>query len=153
MNEAHLSTEHIIDYVHGELPATEDAAIHAHLSECAACEERHSEELALTEVLRAHARAQERELPPGVVAKIHAAIEQRPPSIWDGLRSIYRPYYLPAAAAIAVALYFGFASQRSHRTAINPAYYVDAHTAVAASAPFGEVAPLPATLASDDEAR
>jgi anti-sigma factor RsiW len=153
MNEAHVSTEHIIDYLHGELSAAEDAAIHAHLSECAACEERHSEELALTEVLRAHARARERELPPGVVAKIHAAIEQRPTSIWDGLRSVYRPYYLPAAAAIAVALYFGFSSQRTHRTAINPAYYVDAHTAVAASAPFGEVAPLPAALASNDEAR
>lgn len=152
MNEAHLSTEHLIDYLHGELPPAEDAAIHAHLSECAACEERHSEELALTEVLRAHARAQERELPPGLVAKIHAAIEQRPTSIWDGLRSIYRPYYLPAAAAVAVALYFGFASQHARRTAINPAYYVDAHTAVAASTPFGEEAPLPATLTSDDEA-
>lgn len=153
MNEAHLSTEHIIDYLHGELPAEQDAAIHAHLAECPACEERHSEELALTEVLRAHARAQERELPPGVVAKIREAIEQRPTSIWDGLRSLYRPYFLPAAAAIAIALYFGFASQHARATAVNPAYYVDAHTAVAASAPFGEVAPLPATLASNDEAR
>ncbi len=156
MNQTHPSTERIIDYLHGELPSAEDAAIHAHLAECTSCEERRAEELALTEVLRAHAQANERELPASVVAKIHEAVERRPPPVRNPFRIAFRPvFFLPAAAAIAVAFYFGFGVRHTAPTvtAINPAYYVGAHAAVAATAPFAEDALPPTVLASNYETR
>ena len=155
MNQTHPSTERIIDYLHGELPAADDAAIHAHLAECPSCEERRAKELELTEVLRAHARANEHELPTSVVAKIHDAIE-RPSPAPNPFRFAFRPiFFLPAAAAAAIALYFGFGARHATATAtaVNPAYYVGAHAAVAATAPFAEDA-LPLTeLASNYETR
>ena len=156
MNQTHPSTERIIDYLHGELPAADDAAIHAHLAECRTCEETRADELAITEVLRAHARANERELPPGVVARVHGAVERRPSLSWDALRAAFRPaYILPAAAGIALAAYLGFGLRHSAPsvTAVNPAYYVGAHAAVAATAQFSEDAPPPTELASEYEAR
>jgi anti-sigma factor RsiW len=156
MNQTHPSTERIIDYLHGELPAPEDAAIHAHLADCPSCEYRRAEELTITEVLRAHAQANERELPASVVAKIHEAIERRPSPARNPFRVAFRPvFFLPAAAAIVIALYFGFGLRHSAPTvtAVNPDYYVGAHAAVAATAPFAEDAVPPTVLASDYETR
>ena len=50
---------------------------------------------------------------------------------------------LPAAAAIAVILYFGFSAWRDATapTAIDAAYYVDQHAALTTIAPFAEEAP------------
>ena len=38
MND-HLSTDLLVDYVHGELAPADDARAHAHLAACAACRE------------------------------------------------------------------------------------------------------------------
>jgi anti-sigma factor RsiW len=156
MNETHPSTDQIVDYLHGELPSGQDAAMHVHLAGCRSCDDRRAEELALTETLRAHARAEERDLPASVAARIYAAIElPRPFAAWERLRAGLRPIFvLPAVAAIAVILYFGFGA-RSGSTAPTPidaAYFVDQHAALTASAPFGNEAP-PTMLSSDDEAR
>lgn len=153
MNETHPSIEQIVDYLHGELPAAEDAAMHAHLAGCCSCDERRTEELALTERLRAHARAEERDLPPSVVAKIRDAIEERPTSSrLERLRNGLRPIFLvPVAAAIALILYAGFGAWRGTiaPTAIDAAYYVDEHAARATIAPFSDDAP--SALTSYDE--
>jgi anti-sigma factor RsiW len=154
MNETHPSIDHIVDYLHGELSAAEDAAIHAHLAGCSSCEELRAEEVAITETLRAHARAGERELPVGLAARIRAAAEGPPPaSLWERLRAGLRPaLILPAAAAIAIVLYFGFATRRGTPlpTAIDPSFYVENHAVMAASGPFSQDG-APVVLTSSDE--
>jgi anti-sigma factor RsiW len=155
MNETHPSIEQIVDYLHRELPPEDDAAVHAHLATCRSCDDRRAEELTITEVLRAHADARQRELPASVAAGIRSAVEGAPLSLWGRLNGLFRPIVLvPATAAIAVALYVGYdALHRSAApTAIDAGYYVNNHAAMAATAPFGDAAP-PLVLTSDNESR
>jgi anti-sigma factor RsiW len=156
MNEMHLTHEELIDYLHGELTPARDAAAHAHLAACSACSRTYEAEVSLTEVLRRHARSEDRELPPSVVATIREATSQKPSTpAWGMLRGILRPAIaVPMAAAIAAALYFGIdlSHKTSPATSINAAYYVNNHAALTATAPFSEDAPVPAVLTSDDTA-
>lgn len=151
MNETHPTREQLVDFLHGELPARDDAAVHAHVAACGECAQAHADEAALTGLLRTHAAAEERELPESVVANIRAAVAQKPSAL-ERLRSALRPVILvPAAAAVAVALYIGFVTVRApvRATTIDAAYYVDSHAALSANAPFSEDAPMPAMLTSD----
>ncbi|MGA8574519.1 MAG: anti-sigma factor [Candidatus Cybelea sp.] len=154
MNQTHPSIDHIVDYLHGELSAAEDAAMHAHLASCRSCDRIRADEVALTETLRGHARAQERELPPGLVAKIReAATRPQPAGLLDSLRALLRPaFFLPVAAAVAVIAYFGFTARHAAPvvTAIDPSYYVENHAAMAASEPFAQES-TPVVLTSNDE--
>lgn len=153
MNEMHPSTEELIDYLHGELPPGQDAVVHAHIATCLECARAQSEEVALTDLLRAHARAEERDLPERVVAQIRESVRRRPDtSAWHRLRASLRPaFVLPAAAAAAIAIYLGLHAGHgtARATTIGAAYYVDNHAAMTATTPFAEDAPLPATLTSD----
>jgi anti-sigma factor RsiW len=153
MNETHPSIEEIVDYLHGELLAPREAAVRAHIMSCPICERARAEEASLTEALRVHARRAERELPESVIANIRATVAQRPPSLWDRLQVVLRPaVWLPSAAAIAAALYFGFTAMHgtAHATTIEPAYYVDNHAAMTATTPFADEAPMPPMLTSAD---
>jgi len=150
--ESHPTIEELVDYAHGELSAPDDAAVHAHLAECSSCADAHAEEVALTQLLRAHAGAEEREMPVAVAAGVREAIARRPAFGWERLQAALRPaLVLPVAAALAVALYFGFNTWRGtgRSTPIDAAYYVDSHAAMAANASFGQEAPAPLTLTSD----
>jgi predicted anti-sigma-YlaC factor YlaD len=153
MNETHPTIEQLIDYQHGALGPSEDATIHAHLAHCQSCAEAHEAEASLTELLRAHARAEERELPASVAAGIRDSIERAPRTgAWQALRAAFRPVVLvPAAVALAAVLYLGAHSWRvtPASTQIDAAYYVNSHAALTATAPFSEDAPIPATLTSD----
>jgi len=155
MNQTHPTIEQIVDYLHGELSPAEDAAMHAHLAACSECEEHRNAEVALTETLRAHALAAERDLPPGVVASVRARVARpEKPDLWESLRAVFRPVvFVPATAAIAVMLYFGFGVRHAGRgpVAIDASAYVDSHAAMAATTPFSEEPPV--TLTSDDETR
>jgi anti-sigma factor RsiW len=153
MNETHPSIEQIVDYLHGELCAADDAAMHAHLAGCPSCEARRGEEITLSEVLRAHAKSIERELPAGVVARIHDAVARPHETLWEKWRAALRPaVVLPAAAAVvAFVLYLGFGLRHTAAPAIAASYYVDRHAAFAGSAPLGDDAPMPPTLTTDDE--
>ncbi len=130
MNETHPSTDRIVDYLHGELSAAEDAALHAHLASCRSCEDVRADEVAITEALRAHARAAELEFPPGLATGIRVTAERpRPHSLWEALRAGLRPrpaLILPAVAVIAIVLYFGFAGRQGAPVpiAIDPSFYV-----------------------------
>jgi anti-sigma factor RsiW len=153
MNETHPSIEQIVDYLHGELPPAEDAAVHAHLSSCHDCDQRRAEEVALTETLRAHARATERSMPSALISIIRRH-SKRPRPFDDRLRGIFRPLIvLPAAALLAAILVVGIGAWRERaapQATIDAAYYVQNHAAMAATAPFADEAPM---LTSDDEAR
>lgn len=155
MNQPHPNVEQIVDYLHGELSPAEDAALRAHLAACGYCEELRAQEAALTDALRAHARAAERELPLSLVASIRArAARERSPSLGERIAAAFRPIVLfPAAAAVAALLYIGLDVWRAHTpqpTTIDAASYVESHAAMAATAPFGEDTPM---LTSDYEAR
>jgi anti-sigma factor RsiW len=148
MNEIHPSIEQIVDYLHGELSAPEDAALHAHLAGCRSCDEIRSQEVALTELLRAQLHADERELPGRVVTRIRDGIKRK--------RLRLPPIFLvPAMAAAAAAVYLGLnlSHPAASSTPIDASYYVENHAALAAGSPFAANAPLPAVLTSDDEAR
>lgn len=155
MNETHPSIEQIVDYLHGEVAPAEDAAIHAHLAACPECEERRVHEVAITEALRAHAQVTERELPTTVLRNIRQSLA-RPssPSLVERIAAAFRPIVLfPAAAVVAAVLFVGVDVWRNHAasvTTIDAASYVQNHTAMAATAPFGDDTPM---LTSDDEAR
>jgi len=150
MSEQHVSPEQLVDYLHGELPASEDAAVRAHLAACAECREAYDAEARLTELMRGHARAQERELPQGVVANIREAIAASQEPWWSRFTASLRP--LAIGAAIAAGIVVGtFASLRtwhSHAQAstIDAAYYLDDHAALAPTTPVGEGRALPAAL-------
>lgn len=156
MNQTHPTSEQIVEYLHRELPADQDAAVHAHLAACAQCAQVYEAEASLTEMLRAHARARERELPGGVVSAIHRAIE-RPlaASLWERLGNALRPAIaVPVTAAIAAALYLGMNAWHgaSGATSIGAAYYVNNHAALTAGSPFSEDPPVPTALTSEADA-
>ncbi len=154
MNQSHPTPGELVDYLYAELPPPQDAAVHAHLAGCSPCAQAYEAESSLTEVLREHARAQERELPYRVVLAIRDSVANAaPPPAWKRIRVALRPVVLiPAAAALAVALYFGVSGHRSSAaTPIGAAYYVNDHAALTVTAPFSEDAPVPVILTSDDQ--
>ncbi len=154
MNEHHPTLEQLVDYLHGELAPPQDAAVHTHLAQCSRCAASHDAEASLTDLIRAHANSEERELPQGVVASVRESVSgARRAGVWDEIRAAFRPVVvIPAAAALVAALYLGAHAWRAtlRATPINAAYYVNNHAALTATAPFSEEAPLPAMLTSDD---
>jgi predicted anti-sigma-YlaC factor YlaD len=154
MNETHLTVEQLVEYLHGELSPQQDAVVHAHLAECSFCSQAYDSEAALSGMLREHARAEERELPEGVIARIHDAIDrERSTPAWQRLATMLRPAFaLPAAAVLGLVLYFG--ATRLHGTLgapkIDAAYYVENHAALTATTPFAQDSPLPVVLTSDE---
>lgn len=154
MNQTHPTPDEIVDYLHGELSPSRDAAIHAHIAECAECAEARDAEVKITELLRAHARAQERELPSGVLASIRSKIAERPPSLWEQIVAGFRPAVaVPVAIAIAAFIYFGI--KTAHRPAqaatIDAAYYVSSYDALSGWQPLSADEPVP-QLTTNDEA-
>jgi anti-sigma factor RsiW len=151
----HPTNDILIDYLHGQLAPDEDAAIHAHLAGCLTCREQRDAELHLSEVLRAHARAQEREMPPHLPAKIRAAATQPRTAQGQLFSLVLRPVVaFPIAAAAALAIYFGFGTHGLHAPADGPAtidaaYYLEDHMSLANSAPFAEGAVMPAVVATE----
>jgi anti-sigma factor RsiW len=156
MNQLHPTSEEIVDYLHGEVSPARDAAIHAHLAGCSECAEIRDSELSLTEMLRAYARADERELPAGVVATIRATVQYQPPSLWERLSAAFRPAVaVPIAIAIAAFIYFGFRLAHGPAVAstIDASYYVESHAALSSTTPLSEDEPIPGALRDDDQSR
>lgn len=154
MNQTHPTPEEIVDYLHGEVPPATDAAIAAHLAGCAECQEIRDNEVSLTELLRAHAKAEERELPPSVVANIWESVAPRSTSIWERLGAAFRPAVaVPVAIAIAAFLYFAFKTAHGpvHAATIDAGYYVNCHAALSAATPLSTDEPAPQDPASDVE--
>jgi len=154
MNNEHLELGTIIDYLHNELDAGDDAYVMAHLTSCAACNALYDEQAELTEGLRAYARATEQALPPGVIARIREAVEREAAPRWsERFRAFLRPAYaLPVAAALVLAMYFGISgSYRGPAPAnIDAAYYLEDHAALTSTVPFNEGTVVPASLESEE---
>jgi anti-sigma factor RsiW len=155
----HLTSEQLIDYLHGELPPGDDASVHVHLETCAACRAEYEAQAVLTESLRAYARQTERELPGAVRGAIWNAVDARSRASFSGrLRAFFRPALgLAVAAAATIAVIAGYSTATHHvPTAIDAVYYLDDHAALTSTVPFHEGSAVPAALttgqaASDQE--
>ena len=152
MNQTHPTPDELVDYLHGELPAPRSAAIAAHIAGCSECADARAAEVSLTQLLRDHARAQEREVPPGVVFGIWEKLRNSPPSVWERLSTALRPAIaVPVAIAIAAFLFFSIkvAHGPAHAATIDAGYYVENHATLDAATPLSEDDPIPQALASD----
>lgn len=154
----HYTTDDLIDYLHGELAAAADARIHAHLAECADCRALYEAEAALGDMLRAAARADEREFPSIVKARVWEAVRNEEPTALERLRAIFRPVVaVPLAAALALVAYFGVPAVRGTNVAtgaptVAAAYYLEEHAAEGQENPLADHTNVHATFAAERSA-
>lgn len=135
----HLTDEKLIDYLHEALSPQEDAAVYAHMETCPDCRKRYDAEVALSEMLRSHARRQEREMPPTLKAEIWNRIRASEVSAENRLWNWFRPAFaLPVAAAIALGVYFGVSHSGSNPPLIEASYYLQDHAALNSTVPFND---------------
>jgi anti-sigma factor RsiW len=139
MNE-HLTTDNLIDFLHGELPAPDDLRVHAHLADCSACRSEYEAEAKLGETLRAAAALEARDMPSLVSAAVWQRVREARPGPFARLAALLRPIVaIPVAAAIVLGAFF--VSPLAHPGAaptIEAAYYLQAHAAQAADSPLSE---------------
>lgn len=136
----HITTDQLIDYIHGALAPGDDALVHTHLEGCAPCRDEYALEVRLTEMLRDQVSRETFEMPSAIKAHLWQSIRASKPSWATALQTWLRPVYaLPVAAAIIVAAllptYLGH-----HETAplIDAAYYLQDHAAMNGSVPFAD---------------
>lgn len=136
----HPTTDILLDYVHGELPPAEDAAVYAHIEQCEPCRAEYQAEIAIGEMLRTQAARDERELPSMVKAEIWERVRGATPSVWTRALGWMRPAVaVPLAAAIALAAYFGTTQLGSHAAPlIEASYYLQDHAAMSSTIPFSD---------------
>ena len=139
MTTPHYDREILIDYLHGALAPEADAAVFAHLESCAACDAAHTEEAAFGEALRSAARAEEREFPSLVKARVWDALRHEQPSWLERLRAWGPKLAVPVAAAIALGAYLGAPvwRQSMQPAGVTAAFYLDEHNADVQQNPFG----------------
>jgi len=135
----HPDTDRLIDFLHGELSPSEDAAFHGHLVACAACRADADAERALTDALRTEVLATALEMPSLVNAAVWARVRDARPGRFARFGAVLRPAF---AVPIAAALLIGgwFASPLAHPAGTAPhidaAYYFAAHAAQSSQSPL-----------------
>jgi predicted anti-sigma-YlaC factor YlaD len=136
----HPSNDILLDYVHGELAPAQDAAVYAHIEQCPACRSEYDAEIAISEMLRKQASADERELPSAVKAEIWERVRNGQPSLWSRTFGWMRPAVaIPVAAAIALAAYFGTTYIGPQGApSIEASYYLQDHAAMNSTIPFND---------------
>jgi anti-sigma factor RsiW len=140
MNTRHVTTDLLIDYIHRELAPEDDALVYSHLAECPECRHEYQAEVALTEVLRGAARAEEAEMPTAVLARVRQRVRSTAPVPLERLRAFLRPAAVVATAAVlGVGAFFAspLVHPASHRT-VDAMYYFETHAAQQADNPFSE---------------
>jgi anti-sigma factor RsiW len=144
---SHLSSELLVDYVHGGLAAEADAEVFTHLQACASCRADHADEIALTEILRSRAMAEERDFPDSLRLSICAAVAKPAAHAWpQRLAAFWRPALGAGAAVTAAALVFlvphqGVTGTRTQLTAsatLTPSAFFSHHDAAAADFSLAE---------------
>ncbi len=139
MNQ-HLTTDTLIDFLHGELASQDDARVHVHLAECQACRSAYELEALLGEKLRAAAAAEEREMPSLVAAAVWQRIREAQPGPFARLAAWLRPIVaFPVAAAILLGAFFASPlAHPSNAPKIDATYYLRAHAAQAGLSPLSD---------------
>ncbi len=150
MNYDHPTPEDLIDYLHDELPPEADATVLQHVDICESCRAQIETESQLSESLRAYACETARELPRDVTAAIWERIgAERAPSWGTRVAALIRPaVVLPLAAAAALVVYIGYVGTHPPQTltTIDAVYYLEDHSALTSTIPFGEGTVVPSSL-------
>ncbi len=124
----HLTTDLIVDFVHGELAPAADARAHAHLLACATCTTEVDAERTLREFLRDAAIASEREMPSIINAAIWEQIRAAKPGPFAALAALLRPVVaIPVAAVLLAGGYFATAATHHGSPTVSASYYLQAH--------------------------
>lgn len=136
----HLTTDTLIDFLHGELPAQDDVRVHAHLATCAACRGEYESEATLGEALRASAAREAREMPSLVSAAVWQRVREARPGPFARLAALLRPIVaVPVAAALVLGAFVASPLVHSNTAPkIDAAYYLQAHAAQAGESPLSE---------------
>jgi predicted anti-sigma-YlaC factor YlaD len=137
----HYNADILEDYLHGALGPERDADIHAHLEGCAECRTRYDEAASVRDWLRAAARAEEREFPSIIKARVWEAVRVAKPTWLDRVRAAWRPMIaVPVAAIIAVCAYVSIpAVQGAHAApGVAASYLMEEHAAVASENPLAD---------------
>jgi len=137
----HYTNDTFIDYLHGELAPAEDARLHEHLLACESCRAAYESEARLGDWLRRSARADERDLPAMVKARVWEAVREQRPTLGERLRAAFRPALtLPLGIAMAALVFVVYPSV--HQTDIAPtvaaSYYLDEHAAEGQENPLAD---------------
>ncbi|GAC1410360.1 MAG: hypothetical protein NVSMB64_19470 [Candidatus Velthaea sp.] len=153
----HYTEDILIDYIHGEVSPAEDVRIHAHLAACDACRITYDAQAAIGDLLRASARAEEREFPSLIKARVWEAVRAEQPAFADRVRALLRPVFvLPAAAALAIAAYLGVPALHTigaHGTpTVAAAFYLEEHAAEGQQNPLADHTNVNATFAVERNA-
>ncbi|GAC1416564.1 MAG: hypothetical protein NVSMB5_06780 [Candidatus Velthaea sp.] len=153
----HYTEDILIDYMHGEVSPAEDARIHTHLAGCDDCRAHYDAQASIGDLLRATARADEREFPSLIKARVWEAIRVQEPTVADRVRAFLRPAIaLPVAAALAVAAYFGVPALHSNGANSAPtvaaAFYLEEHAAEGQQNPLADHTNINASFAVDRNA-
>jgi anti-sigma factor RsiW len=139
----HYNADILDDYLHGALGPERDATIHAHLEGCAPCRARYDEAASVRDWLRNAARAEEREFPSMIKARVWEAVRNtpQPVSFADRLRGFWRPMIaLPIGAAIAVFAYISVPGIHGagQPPGVAATYLLEEHAAVASDNPLAD---------------
>jgi anti-sigma factor RsiW len=139
----HYNADTLDDYLHGALGPERDATIHAHLETCAPCSALYDEAAQVRDWLRAAARAEEREFPSLIKARVWEAVRNAPApmSFADRLRAFWRPMIaVPVAAAIAVFAYVGIPGVHNNGqpAGVAATYLLEEHAALASDNPLAD---------------
>jgi anti-sigma factor RsiW len=139
----HLSTDLLVDYLHGELAPEDDALAHAHLGSCPACRREYDLESSLTEALHASAKAEEREFPSMIAARVWEQVREARPGPFARLSAWLRPM-IAVPMATAILLGGWYASSFSHvgaRPTVDVMYYLQTHAAQSGTPLSSQAAP------------
>jgi predicted anti-sigma-YlaC factor YlaD len=139
----HYNGNVLDDYLHGALGPERDASIHAHLETCTACRSAYDEAASLRDWLRNAARADEREFPALVKARVWDAIRSvpGPVSFADRVRALWRPLVaVPVAALVATFAYLGVPGIHGSTggAGVAATYLLEEHAAVASDNPLAD---------------
>ena len=139
----HYNADTLDDYLHGALGPERDATIHAHLEGCAPCRTLFDEAATVRDWLRNAARAEEREFPSMIRARVWEAVRNapQPASFADRLRALWRPMIaVPVAAAVAVFVYAGVPGIHGNAqpAGVAATYLLEEHAALASDNPLAD---------------
>jgi len=152
----HYNADTLDDYLHGALGPERDATIHAHLESCTPCRARYDEATSVRDWLQNAARAEEREFPSMIKARVWERVRELPQSVpfADRLRALWRPMIaVPVAGVLAVFVYVGVPGMHGGQPAgVAATYLLEEHAAVASDNPLADRGLIvPASMVEDQQ--
>lgn len=136
----HYDADTLDDYLHGALGPERDAIVHAHIEACPDCRTLYDQSASMRDWIRSTARAEEREFPAMIKARVWEAVRNERPSFLDRARAAWRPMIaVPLAAGLALFAYIGLPIHGgSPATGVAATYLLEEHAALASDNPLAD---------------